>query len=222
MKVPKKTKDKVIILGTAPSWEKAPLGDPKWEAWGLGNCWQWWGKYATRWFEIHPMSLLLKLGWNDYRWLTECPIPIYMAKHYAKVPNSIPFPLADVGGRFLRQFSSTFCYELALAIHEGFETIGIYGITFSGGTLRERFIESRGVLYWLGVAAGRGIKIQFPDAENKEFTHPYLYGLECWQEADFARKEIALAFLVSAYSIVDGLGLTYSKFRGKGKYNVRL
>jgi hypothetical protein len=215
----KKTSDKVIILGTTPSWKKAPLSDRSWEVWGLGPSWETWGKYATRWFEIHPVSLMRKLGWRDYKWLTKCPIPVYMIKHYADIPNSVPYPLAEVSKGFIKQFSSTFCYELALAIHENFKTIGIYGVDFRYGTLRERFVELRGVLYWLGVAAGRGIKIQFPDAKNEEFVHRYLYGLQCWEEADYVRSEIRQAFVASAYSIVDGLGLNYYNFKKKHKIN---
>lgn len=213
-----KISDKVLILGTMPSWKKAPLDDSTWEVWGLGECWDWWGKYATRWFEIHPMSLMLKLGWHEYSWLSECPIPVYMKKHYATIPASIPYPLVAVSKGFIKQFSSTFCYELALAIHEDFKTIGIYGVDFSGGTLRERFVELRGVLYWLGVAAGRGIKLQFPD--QKVFEQHYLYGLQCWEETDDVRLEIGRAFVTSANSIIDGFGLSYSRFKNSLNRNL--
>lgn len=215
MKSIRKIADKVLILGTMPSWKEAPLGDSTWEVWGMNQFWSWWGSYATRWFEIHPMSIILRDGWHKYSWLSRCSIPVYMRKHYAIIPTSIPYPLADVTNGFLKQFSSTFCYQLALAIHEGFKTIGIYGIDFSNGSLRERFVELRGVLYWLGVAVGRGIKLQFPD--QKIFEQHYLYGLQYWEEVDDVRLEIGKAFLTSANSIIDGLGLTYSRFRNGPK-----
>lgn len=209
-------RDKVLILGTTPSWKEAPLGDSTWEVWGMNQLWKTWGSYATRWFEIHPMSILLKDGWSDYSWLTKCQIPVYMVKHYAKVPSSIPYPMDEVSRGFIKQFSSTFCYELALAIYEGFKTIGLYGVDFSKGSFRERFIEWRGVLYWLGVAAGRGIKIQFPkDGENK-LNHKYLYGLEYWAETDNVRNQIFTPFYISLINYIDGLGHNYDYYR-KGK-----
>lgn len=190
VKLPQKTSDKVLILGTMPSWKKAPLDDSTWEVWGMNAFWNTWGKYATRWFEIHPVSIMKKEGWKYYSWLEKCPIPIYMRKHYANIPTSIPYPLNEVSNGYLKIFSSTFCYQLALAIHEDFKTIGIYGVDFSRGTLRERFIEWRGILYWIGVAMGKGIKLQFPNNEENELAHRHFYGLEYWLEVEDVRKQI--------------------------------
>ena len=193
MKV-EKTADKVVILGTTRSWTEAPLGESGWEVWGMNAFWNTWGKYATRWFEIHPISIMRREGWKYYSWLTTCPIPIYMKKHYANIPNSIPYPLKEVTKGFMKQFSSTFCYQLALAIHEGFKTIGIYGVDFSRGTLRERYVEWRGILYWLGVATGRGIEIQFPNKGEDVLSHRYFYGLDYWHEIDDVRWQITRAY----------------------------
>ncbi len=207
MKPVKKIAAKVAILGTDISWKKAPLDDNTWEVWGMNSFWDMWGKYATRWFEIHPVSTMVDEGWNRYSWLTECPIPVYMIKHYKDIPNSIPYPLADVSKGFLKQFSSTFSYEMALAIHEGFKTIGIYGIALSLGTLRERFIELQGLLYWIGVAQGRGIEIQFPEYDEDNYKHKYLYGLDYWNEVKYSKNKILSAInsvLVYRYCI-DGV-----------------
>ena len=203
-----KTADKVAILGTTSTWQQAPFKDPNWEIWGMNAFWKTWGEYATRWFEIHPISIMKREGWDSYKWLTKCPIPVYMRKHYVNIPNSIPYPLADVSKGFIRQFSSTFCYQLALAIHEGFKTIGIYGVDFSGGTLRERFIEWRGVLYWLGVATGRGIEIILPD---DKLSHRYLYGLDYWNEIDDVRRQIFGAYYYC--SVFDGVSPRWKRKR---------
>lgn len=198
-----KISDKVLILGTIPTWNKAPLGDKSWEVWGMNAFWNTWGKYATRWFEIHPMSIILRDGWQYYKWMEDCKIPIYMLKHYNKVPSSIPFPIAEISKGFMKQFSSTFCYQMALAIYEGFKTIGLYGVDFSGGTLRERFIEWRSILYWIGVATGRGIKIQYPDGSSDVLSHRYLYGLEYWKEIGNTRLQILKAY--NQCSVFDGV-----------------
>lgn len=205
MKSVQKISDKVIILGTTKSWQKAPLGEPGWEVWGMNQLWNQWGEYATRWFEIHSMSIIER-EWDSYTWLLKCPIPIYMKGHYPDIPNSIPYPLEKVSKGFLRQFSSTFCYQMALAIYEQFKTIAIYGVDFSQGSLRERFIEWRGLLYWIGVATGRGIEIQLPD---DKLNHRYFYGLEYWEEAKDVRSEIVDA--ISDCFAFDGIPYGWKK-----------
>lgn len=190
MIVPEKKCDKVAILGTTSTWKVAPLEDKTWEVWGMNAFWNTWGKYATRWFEIHQLPILYYDDWKEYSWLKTCPLPVYMAKHYPIIPNSIPYPVNEVSKGGLKIFSSTFCYQLALAIHEGYKTIGLFGVDFTTGSLRERFIEKQGVLYWLGVAMGKGITIQFPKKGESKFTHRYLYGIEYWNEVKDVRAQI--------------------------------
>lgn len=204
MKPIKRTKDKVLILGTIKTWKEAPLDDSTWEVWGMNQFWDWWGQYATRWFEIHPVSVMVYEGWKKYNWLTKCPIPVYMKKHYVNIPSSIPYPINDVSKGLMKIFSSTFCYQLALAIHENFKTIGIYGVDFSRDSLRERFIEWRGILYWIGVATGRGIKIQFPDKGENALGHHYLYGLDYWHEVDDVRQQVLKPFYSIVARSIDG------------------
>jgi len=123
-----------------------------------------------------------------------------MKKHYSFIPSSIPYPM-EITKPYMRQFSSTFCYQMALAIHDGYKTIGIYGVDFRNGTLRERFVEWPGLLYWIGVATGKGIKVQLPD---DALSHPYLYGLDYWRELDYSRSRVLLGIYRILKANTDG------------------
>jgi len=68
--------------------------------------------------------------------------------------------------------SSTIAYELALAIHEGFAEIHIYGVDLN--TESEYAWQKPGVEYLIGVAVGRGIKVVIPD--NCALLKAPLYG----------------------------------------------
>jgi hypothetical protein len=57
--------------------------------------------------------------------------------------------------------SSSIALEIAMAIHEGFSEIHLYGVDLN--TDAEYAWQKPGVEYMLGVAVGRGIKIVLPD-----------------------------------------------------------
>lgn len=196
--------DKVAILGTVESWRNAPFREKDWEIWASNANNEYWKQVSTRWFEIHQLHDLYREGWENYKWLTKYEKPVYMAKHYSRFPTSIRFPIEKVSRGYLKVYSSTFCYQLALAIYEGFKTIGLFGIDFSNGSLRERMVEWRGVLYWLGVAAGKGIKIEMDKIDREHMEHQYLYGLQYWDEVIDVQFQILRGMY--ATSKIDGVG----------------
>jgi hypothetical protein len=78
--------------------------------------------------------------------------------------NNIPYidrnnyPLKDVIEHFgTDYFSNTVDYALALAIWEGYQEIDIYGVNMETDT--EYAYQKPGVEFWVGVALGRGIKV---------------------------------------------------------------
>ena len=75
-------------------------------------------------------------------------------------PGMVAFPLEEViNGAGRDYFNSTIAYALALAIHEGAESIALYGADY---TFPDKHVAEKGRAcceYWLGVASARGIKI---------------------------------------------------------------
>lgn len=183
---------KVALIGfEEANLRSAPYDDAEWEVWGfnMGNrmgimhdangCFR-----ADRWFDLHPEAPQSAL---DMAWINQCPMPLYLPTVFGTNPYATQYPLNDVEDFFKKEYgigpywASSFAYALALAIVEGFTTIGIYGINLNWG--RERVVERGNLEFWLGLALGRGIDIKFsPDC--RLLTHPARYGIEYYEEKD--------------------------------------
>lgn len=83
-----------------------------------------------------------------------------------------PFPfdevMADLMPNFvrgeeeipIRYFTSSICYALALAIHQGYKRIEFYGIDMASNT--EYIYQRDGIALFMGIAIARGIKVYIP------------------------------------------------------------
>lgn len=166
---------KVCIVGYAEnSRHLAWWDDPDCEIWGVNQLYRFIPR-ADRWFQIHR-------DWNDKSkwaqdtdqaaWIRQAPIPTYMIRHDPSLPNSVTYPVEwvkeqlglagdkDLPGTGLDYFTSTIAFMYALAIAEGFEQIGIYGIDLIIG--REYFFEKACVEFYMGIAHAKGIGIHKP------------------------------------------------------------
>jgi len=148
---------------------------------------------VTRWFQIHDKSIFTRgHTTNHWQWLQEDHgFPIYMQRNYDDVPNSVKYPLREVQdkliGNFIRGeerikklFSSTFNYEVALALYEGFERIEIYGIEMLGEG--EYGWQREAMAFWLGKADSMGVDIWIP--ESCTLLNQLLYGYEEVRKGD--------------------------------------
>lgn len=158
----------VAIVGGGPSRKYAPFLDRSWEIWMFGR-----GRLpiprVTRWFEMHSVPQLKrlrgdrkrKMWYPEYwRFLGRLKCPVYMIERHADIPRSVPYPLTDAIARFGRCFTSTVSYAIALAIMEGCERLGLWGIDLSD---KEEYVYQRPtVQYLLGVAKQSGVAVQLP------------------------------------------------------------
>lgn len=132
---------------------------------------------ASRLFEMHdrglleqPEALRKESYWDD---LAEMPQPIYMHRHWDDIPSSVPFPFDEVEKSVFSGFpraswdtqrdwyNSSPAYMIALAIHEGATTIGLYGIDVLDDS--EFTLERPCLEYLIGLAVGRGIEVVIPE-----------------------------------------------------------
>jgi hypothetical protein len=157
---------KVAIVGLAQSSRHlAPWTNPEWELWGLA--WDSERYRLHRVFEMHDMKDMQ--GATDsvtYRDLPsyfeklDCCARVYMADAYPEVPKSERYPyeaVAEVCGDY---WDSSVAYAVSLAIAEGAEEIGVYGVNMLA--TEEYAYQRPNMEYLLGLAKGKGIKVHIP------------------------------------------------------------
>lgn len=187
---PRRTKLALIGFEEA-NLRSAPYDDESYEVWGLnmgnrmGIMHDSVGRFrADRWFDVHPFEPQSAL---DMAWINQCPTPIYLPTVFGTNPNALAYPLREIEDYFREihgigpYWASSFAYAVALAIFEGFETIGLFGINLHWG--RERIVERGNLEFWIGLAIGVGIKIEMSPG-CRLLTHPARYGFEYHEERD--------------------------------------
>jgi hypothetical protein len=174
---------RIAFVGTAPSREEAPFGDPSWEIWvcSAGNAYNQVPR-VEQWFEMHG-----DLEWEQYKefhdpylkWLNEQAFPVYMQKAFCKlVPRATPYPIEDMVREFGPDwFTSTICYMFASATvrlrgQPGAE-IGLWGIDMEHDT--EYADQLPAIKFWQAIIAGFGIKPTLP-LKSSLNNGPPLYG----------------------------------------------
>ena len=192
---------RVAIIGAGATRTQAPWDNDSWCAWAINEIWQ--PRY-DRHFELHPMAVQSA---RDLAFLGKCPTPCYvlnlvdaatpgiiissgMPREQPRVTNAVQYPLdwvlEQTGGR--RYFTCTFAYQVAIAIAEGFEEIGLWGVDLARGSLRERLVEAPCVEYWVGLAEGRSIKVTVPESSTL-CRQPYLYGYDYEAEVGAVNRQ---------------------------------
>lgn len=147
---------RVAIIGLSPSThDQAPWGDPSWEKWGLPWDSAW--PQMDRLFEMHDIRLLRSVHSKRPEWyidrLKESCVPVYMQEAYFPGATKYPFEIA-------RYYNSSVAYAMALAIHEGAEEIGLWGVDMADG--EEYTYQRPNMEYLIGLAEGKGVKVHIP------------------------------------------------------------
>jgi len=158
----KRDKNKIAIVGFAPTWVKAPFDDPEFEIWACNEFYML-KKRIDMLFELHPRHELENKDRNKehVKALGELKCPILMQKHFDDIPLSIPFPKDYIVEKYGTYFTNTISWQIALAIDLGFQEIHLYGINMAND---EEYKSQRpSVEYFVGLARGKGIKVVIPD-----------------------------------------------------------
>jgi len=176
-------KDRVCIVGFANSKKFVPWDKTDdYEYWGLNELYldpdipqnaPW-----SRWFELHYDRFTRKRGkerCEDHaERLAKMGIPVYLCKPHPDIPNGIEFPQA-VFNLFPDYWTNSVSYMIALAIHQRFKEIRIYGVDMAQQTEYAHQRPSCELL--IGWALGQGIEVYIPP-ESDLLKSAYRYGFE--------------------------------------------
>jgi len=196
---------KVNILGFTPHKMLAPLNDPTYEVWGLNDLYVDLPKHLPydrmRWFQIHKWAEV-KDGEagpcnfdggpvhgrdpNHVAWMKEVAgqMPLYMFEPRPEVPDAIILKKEEFYQHFsldgenpTNYFTNTITWMIGLAIMEGYEEIGVYGVDMmmAGGDGSEYGYQRPSCEWLLGWARGAGIKVVVP-AESDLLKTAFAYG----------------------------------------------
>ena len=141
---------KVAVIAMGPSEAYAPWRDPDWEVWCMA--WHPFVWHAQRAFEIHPIDLVMQCRKPDYpevlQEIWDQGIPLYFQSNY---------PLKEISSLVGDYFGSSPAYLIAMAIYEGVDHIGIWGLDLSEDIYDH---QRPNIEYLIGFARGKGITVE--------------------------------------------------------------
>lgn len=175
---------KLAICGLAATTRHmAPFDDPTWDVWTMHM-----GasilKRVDLLFEPHdPLFEPYEPQYADI--LKTLKIPVMMQEHYPQFPTSIKLPFQELVDQFGRFFSTSVGWMMAMAIRNRYEEIHLFGVEMEHDT--EYITQSKCVVYFIGIAEGRGIKIGLPHA-CQLMKNRWLYGIETAQSDEVIQR----------------------------------
>lgn len=151
---------KIAIVGTAPSSvDDAPFDDKSWEIWSLGAN-QTKIRRFTRWFELHTFYALAQanaLQPQRVEFFRKIGKDLYIGHVNEDLPEATMYPKDEVVKLFGNYFTSSIAWMIGLAIYEGADEIGIWGVDMIGDC---EYAHQRACCeYLLGIARGKGITV---------------------------------------------------------------
>lgn len=151
---------KVAVIGLwSETHDLAPWSDPTWKKWALG-----WDKdvyRADRAFEMHQAWEWPLCCPADYIQRMQMMPDLHLQEAHAELPEAKVYPFDEVAETTGAYWSSSVGYMTALAIHEGAEEIGLWGVAMEGND--EYAYQRPNMEYLVGLARGKGIKVHIPE-----------------------------------------------------------
>lgn len=209
-------KKTLVVMGTSPDscglapWDEEGI-DEFWALNDAHNLSFMRMDRITKWFQLHQpwryRRPAPRYEIDHWEWLKlEHPFPIYMQRVDPEVPSSVKYPIYELSREFLynedfgqwmigrgigwqrKYFSCSFSFIAAMALHEGFQRIELYGVELA--QKQEYIMQRPNTEFWLGLCIGRGVQVYVPDVTRvlKGVFYAYRY-----PSLNDVRQEIAHA-----------------------------
>lgn len=179
------------MVGTAPSFSKAPFADESWEIWATGQAAAEKLPRLSRFYELHAPSAdhMSIPGFRD--WLAKQTVYSF----HPVTPDAKPYPRAEVEAAFGGTFggvmlSSSIAWMLAHCLHEGMgpgDMVGVFGVDM---LIEEEYGYQRaGCLHFLDKLDRAGVSVVLPP-ESGLLLNPKPYPNND-PHTNFIRRELA-------------------------------
>ena len=107
-------------------------------------------------------------------WISTEQTRVVLIRENPEFPDAMVLPVQPLMNVFGARFSSTFAWMLGLAMYEGYTDINIRGVHLGS---QSEYFDQRDAFFWfVGLAQGRGIKINI-DEDSGVFIANRAYGV---------------------------------------------
>lgn len=168
---------KVAIVGCADSWSLAPFDDLSVEIWTFNQLMFERVPRFDRYFDVHiPYKNYFKNFEKYEQFLKSNQDKVYIMDAEPELPEANIFEWRKLLEKFSRQyFTSSMAWLIAAAIYEEYDEISLFGIDL---LLKREYEEQKPCIeYWLGIAEGKGIKVNIQESSNL-LRPALLYGVD--------------------------------------------
>jgi len=190
-----KNLDRIVILAQGPSWCRCPKKREftgKFEIWGSNVIYRDYPEVDRLFFGHDIREGILHDDIYLVKNVNRLNIPVYTTGIFRVLRKNAQIPINQIVSEFgIAFFLNVIAYMIATAILQKPKIIDMYGVDMRPDAGVETYVNEKGsVEFWLGVAIGRGIKI-----ENTEES----FVLKTKQEGDIHnfRKKVPQAGLYS-------------------------
>lgn len=163
---------KVAICGYSHTLSQAPFDNPEWDIFTLNQKVERFPR-TTKHFDLHS-ERNIKSNKKYFEWCENNQSKLILGMPIIELQGAELYPQKEIMEIFGEFFTNSISWMICYAIHKGYEEIGLFGVDLA---CQDEYIKQRpSVLYFIGLAQGKGIKITLPK-ENRLFNKERLYWL---------------------------------------------
>lgn len=185
--LPARPEKKIAIIGFTASRDQAPWGQPGWEIWICNNLWKLVPDKWHRLYDLHDLATITsdpeqaafiagqkgQTATGDQVELAGRPVVCWEPQQDWR--TAVPYPRPEITGLFGNYFTNSISWMIAHAIAENATELHVYGVDMA--TSGEYGGQRPSCEYFLGLAAGLGIKVYLPP-ESDLLKVAFMYGAE--------------------------------------------